>query len=105
MNKFLSLLSLTTLLCGISNVLNAQQTSDSISKESANRFQFGGYGEAVYTYNYFSNKYLRYTDAQTYKNDDGHGRIDLPHVVLWFGYDFGHNWTLGTEIEFEHGLS
>ena len=31
------------------------------------------------------------------------GRFDLPHVTLSLGYDFGHGWTLGTEVEFEHG--
>lgn len=67
------------------------------------RLTLGGYGEAVMTRNFFSDKYLRYTDAETYRNDKSHGRFDLPHVVLYLGYDFGHGWTLGTEIEFEHG--
>lgn len=66
------------------------------------RLQIGGYGEAVLTRNFYSDKYLRYTDAETYKNES-HGRFDLPHVVIWLGYDFGKGWTLGTEIEFEHG--
>lgn len=94
---------------------NAQQTTQSttsaeqggvISEESSlkkSRLTIGGYGEAVYTRNFFSDKYLRYTDAETYKNDKSHGRFDLPHVVLWLGYDFGRDWSLGTEIEFEHG--
>ena len=67
------------------------------------RFSIGGYGEAVFTRNFYSDKYLRYTDAETYKNDRSHGRFDLPHVVIWMGYDFGKGWSLGTEIEFEHG--
>ena len=67
------------------------------------RLSLGGYGEAVYTRNFYSDKYLRYTDAATYKDDDSHGRFDLPHIVFWVGYDFGKGWTLGTEIEFEHG--
>lgn len=71
--------------------------------EKASRLTIGGYGEAVFTRNFYSDKYLRYTDAQRYKDDDSHGRFDLPHVVLWLGYDFGHGWSLGTEIEFEHG--
>ncbi len=32
-----------------------------------------------------------------------HGRFDIPHFVINLGYDFGKGWTLGTEIEFEHG--
>lgn len=72
-------------------------------EKKKSRLQLGGYGEAVYTHNFFSDKYLRYTDAETYKNDKGHGRFDLPHVVIYLGYDFGKGWSMGTEIEFEHG--
>lgn len=67
------------------------------------RFQIGGYGEAVMSRNFYSDKYLRYSDPETYKDDKSHGRFDLPHVVVWMGYDFGKGWSLGTEIEFEHG--
>lgn len=67
------------------------------------RLTIGAYGEAVMTYNFFSDKYLRYTDAETYRNSAGHGRFDLPHVVVYLGYDFGKGWSAGTEIEFEHG--
>ena len=67
------------------------------------RLSVGGYGEAVFTRNFYSDRYLRYTDADTYRNDRSHGRFDLPHVVVWLGYDFGKGWSLGTEIEFEHG--
>ncbi|MCH5328161.1 MAG: hypothetical protein J1E02_03995 [Coprobacter sp.] len=75
--------------------------SDTESKKS--RFSIGGYGEVVYTRNFFSDKYLRYTDADSYRNDKSHGRFDIPHMTIWLGYDFGHGWSLGTEIEFEHG--
>ena len=74
-------------------------------KKKKGKFTLGGYGEVVYTRNFYSDKYLRYTDAETYKNDKSHGRFDLPHVVLWLGYDFGKGWSVGTEIEFEHGGS
>lgn len=67
------------------------------------RLTIGAYGEAVMTYNFFSDKYLRYTDASTYRDSKGHGRVDLPHVVVYLGYDFGKGWSAGTEIEFEHG--
>ncbi|MBQ7811107.1 MAG: hypothetical protein IJ394_00960 [Bacteroidales bacterium] len=67
------------------------------------RFQIGGYGEVTGTYNFFSDEYLRYTDAASYTDAPGHGRIDIPHFVIWLGYDFGKGWSLGTEIEFEHG--
>ena len=100
-----------TLLLGANVALLAQQANgktdtavqENKKAEPSSRLTIGGYGEAVYTRNFFSDKYLRYTDAKTYKNDDSHGRFDLPHGVLWLGYDFGGGWTLGTEIEFEHG--
>lgn len=67
-----------------------------------NRLSVGGYGEAVYTRNFFSDKYLRYTTPEKYRGESN-GRFDLPHVVIFLGYDFGHGWTMGSEIEFEHG--
>lgn len=62
----------------------------------------GGYGEATYEYNFFSDAWNRYKTPENFKNDH-HSRVDLPHVVLYLGYDFGKGWSLGTEIEFEHG--
>ena len=67
------------------------------------RFSIGGYGEAVMSRNFYSQHFNRYRDPQTYKDDPSHGRFDLPHVTLNLGYDFGHGWTMGMEIEFEHG--
>ena len=37
----------------------------------------------------------------SYKDSDGHGRVDLPHVVIMIGYAFGKGWSMGSEIEFE----
>ena len=68
-----------------------------------NRLSVGGYGEAVYTYNMYSDNFGIYSSPETYRNVKGHGRFDLPHVVVMLGYDFGRGWTLGMEIEFEHG--
>lgn len=68
-----------------------------------NRLAIGGYGEAVMTWNMYSDNFGIYSSPQTYKDAKGHGRFDLPHVVVMIGYDFGKGWTLGTEIEFEHG--
>ena len=67
------------------------------------RLTLGGYGEAVYTRNFYSDEWQRYTNPPNYKDADSHGRFDLPHVVFFIGYDFGKGWTLGSEIEFEHG--
>lgn len=73
------------------------------AQDSGRGLTLGGYGEAVMTRHFYSNNYKRYTNADLYRNDDGHGQFDLPHVVFYVGYDFGHGWTLGSEIEFEHG--
>lgn len=79
---------------------DAKKTED-VPKKS--RLTIGGYGEAVMTRNFYSDNYLRYHDAEKYKNAKSHGRFDLPHVVLFIGYDFGKGWSMGSEIEFEHG--
>ncbi len=67
------------------------------------RLTLGGYGEAVMSRMFYSDNYKRYTDASLYKDAPSHGRFDLPHVVFWLGYDFGRGWSLGSEVEFEHG--
>lgn len=69
------------------------------------RLMIGGYGEAVFSKNYYSDSYLRYNSAEAaaLRKNERHSRFDLPHVVIYLGYDFGKGWTMGTEIEFEHG--
>jgi len=62
----------------------------------------GGYGEAVYSYNFYSDAWNRYKTPTNFAGDH-HSRVDLPHVVLYLGYDFGKGWSMGSEIEFEHG--
>lgn len=83
--------------------LTAESASETVKTEKKkSRFTIGGYGEAVYSRNFYSDNYLRYSNPQDYK-DETHGRFDLPHVVLMLGYDFGKGWSMGMEIEFEHG--
>ena len=82
------------------SVMSASETPKKEKKKS--RFTIGGYGEAVYSRNFYSDSYLRYSSPNRYK-DETHGRFDLPHVVLMLGYDFGKGWSMGMEIEFEHG--
>lgn len=72
-------------------------------KVKKSRLTLGGYGEAVYTYNFYSDNMFRYTYPDRYRDAKGHGRVDLPHVVINLGYDFGRGWSMGSEIEFEHG--
>ena len=104
------------LSCGISLCL--AQTTDAVTGatiqradsaketkevEKASRLSIGGYGEALMTRNFFSQSFNRYNAPERYKDEGSHGRFDLPHVTLNLGYDFGNGWTLGTEMEFEHG--
>lgn len=94
-----------------------QQTADSLPKSDYtaaatpktgqekkwyNRLTLGGYGEAVYSRNFYSDDYKRYTNPDRHK-DESHGRFDIPHAVIYLGYDFGKGWSMGSEIEFEHG--
>ncbi len=67
------------------------------------RLTVGGYGEAVFSRNFYSDHVSRYSQPEDHKNDPSHGRFDIPHAVVYLGYDFGKGWSVGTEIEFEHG--
>ncbi len=84
--------------------------SDSIALAGAgrkislwNRLHVGGYGEVAMSRNFYSDNYLRYTEPGRYRRGASHGRFDLPHVVIYLGYDFGKGWSFSSEIEFEHG--
>lgn len=83
---------------------NAQVVAaDSVMQHAkGNRLSIGGYGEAALTRNFYSDNQYRYRNPGAYKNDPSNGRFDIPHAVIYIGYDFGKGWTLGTEIEFEH---
>lgn len=96
--------SLLIALCALTlpTALNAQ-TQDEEVREKESRLQIGGYGEAVYTRNFYSDNIYRYQNPEKYKNDPSHGRFDIPHAVIYLSYDFGKGWKLSTEIEFEHG--
>lgn len=82
---------------------NTEKTTENEPKKS--RLTLGGYGEAVYSRNFYSDSYLRYNSAEAaaLRKNEKHGRFDLPHVVIFIGYDFGKGWSMGSEIEFEHG--
>ena len=80
-----------------------QATKTEKQTDVLSRLHIGGYGEAVMTRNFYSQSFNRYKKPENYADDKSHGRFDLPHVVLNLGYDFGKGWTLGSEIEFEHG--
>ena len=81
--------------------IDRTQTDTTQIKRS--RLTLGGYGEAVASRMFYSNNYKRYTNASLYKNASSFGQVDLPHVVFYVGYDFGRGWSVGSEIEYEHG--
>ena len=73
------------------------------SNVGKSRLSVGGYGEITFSRNYYSDHVSRYSQPEAHKDDPSHGRFDIPHAVIYLGYDFGRGWTFGTEIEFEHG--
>lgn len=83
---------------------SATQPSDSVSlQKTENKLRIGGYGEAVMTRNFYSDHFNRYKYPEQHKNDDSHGQFDLPHAVVSLDYNFKLGWSMGMEIEFEHG--
>lgn len=79
------------------------QNEQRTAKDSVSRLTIGGYGEAVFSRHFYSDNVFRYSHADRYKDAPSYSRLDLPHAVIMLGYDFGHGWSIGTEIEFEHG--
>lgn len=67
-----------------------------------NRLSIGGYGEVAFSRNFYSDNIYRYRNPSQYANDPSNGQFDIPHAVIYMGYDFGKGWKLGMEIEFEH---
>ena len=100
MRNFLGKSACLLLMLGATSSICAQ--SDSIPARHR-RFTLGGYGEAVYSRHFYSDNMNRYSRHDDYKDSKGHGRVDIPHVVIMMGYDFGKGWSMGSEIEFEHG--
>ena len=92
--------------CGRDTVVSRPTRCCAPTRQEAqptHRLQVGGYGEAVYSRNFYSDNIYRYQNPAKYRNDPSHGRMDLPHVTLSLDYDFGRRWKFYTEIEFEHG--
>ncbi len=97
---------LLSVTIGLSTMTTQAQevAGDSVMQHAkGNKFSIGGYGEVAYSRNFFSDHVSRYSQPEQHKDDPSHGRFDIPHAVIYMGYDFGKGWTFGTEIEFEHG--
>lgn len=105
LKKTLRIAFCAALVQGLPASVAAQYYSaaDSVQNHvKGNRLSIGGYGEAAYTRNFYSDNVFRYNNPSKYKNDPSHGRFDIPHAVIYLGYDFGKGWSMGSEIEFEH---
>ncbi len=101
MNKLYILLA----MLGMATATQAQESAaDSVLQHAGGRrLSVGGYGEINFSRNFYSDHVSRYSQPEEHRNDPSHGRFDIPHAVIYLGYDFGQGWTFGTEIEFEHG--
>ena len=102
MNYKLLLLLGASLSAGSASTL-AQDSIPAQKRSFVSRISLGGYGEATYSYNFHSDNVNRYSHASDYKDSKGFGKFDIPHVVIELGFDFGKGWSMGSEIEFEHG--
>ena len=92
------------LVAGLATASAQTVAADSVMQHvNGKHLSVGGYGEVAMSRNFYSDHVSRYSLADEHKNDPSHGRFDIPHAVIYLGYDFGKGWTMGTEIEFEHG--
>ncbi|MDR1846797.1 MAG: hypothetical protein LBR17_01600 [Bacteroidales bacterium] len=101
-------LIITILLLGVlsvcsQNIVRQDSTANKDNKTIFSRLQLGGYGEAIMSRFFYSDNYKRYSNATLYKDDNGYGQVDIPHVVFYISYDFGKGWKMSSEVEFEHG--
>ena len=87
----------------LANIHAQVNAADSVMQHAkGNKLSVGGYGEVGYTREFFSDHVNRYSSPAFYSDDPSHGKFDIPHAVVYLGYDFGKGWTMCTEIEFEH---
>lgn len=84
------LLTISAITIASLATINAQE----VTKKS--RVSLGGYGEIAYTRNFFSDHVSRYSQPEEHKDDPSHGRFDIPHAVIYLGYNFGKGWTFST---------
>ena len=97
-----SLLSLALAFAALPMQAQVSAADSVMTHARGHRLSVGGYGEAAYSRNFYSDNVYRYSRASQYRHDPSHGRFDIPHAVIYLGYDFGKGWTMGSEIEFEH---
>ena len=62
--------------------------------QTSGKLSVGGYGEVAMSRNFYSDNVYRYSHPSEYKDDPSHGRFDIPHSVVYLGYDFGKGWKM-----------
>jgi len=104
-STFIKIMAAALIGLGTTECVNAQVVaSDSVMGHvMGHKLSVGGYGEIGYSRNFYSDHVSRYSAPEDHKDDPSHGKFDIPHAVIYLGYDFGKGWSFGTEIEFEHG--
>ena len=100
MKKYILFLIAFLLACPLVGYAQVKKDSTRVQK-ILGRLTVGGYGEVALTRNFFSDNVYRYSQPEAHKGEQ-HGRFDIPHAVIYLGYDFGKGWSMQTEIEFEH---
>lgn len=106
MRKLVLLIFCLTSCCiqqGLSQELSSDKKEENKAFHFPGKLTIGGYGEVALTREFYSDNVYRYSQPGKYKDDPSHGKFDIPHAVINIGYDFGKGWSMGTEIEFEHG--
>jgi hypothetical protein len=93
---------MTTAAC-LTGSAQGNGADSTVQQKILSRLHVGGYGEMAFSRNWYSDHVSRYSEPEAHKNDPSHGRFDIPHAVIYLGYDFGKGWSFSTEIEFEHG--
>ena len=87
MSRIITTLFAGALLCGLTTTAKAQINAvDSVMNHvKGNRLSLGGYGEAAFSRNFYSDNGNRYTTPRLYKNDPSHGRFDIHNEVIYLG--------------------
>ncbi|MDE5869933.1 MAG: hypothetical protein K2H18_06845 [Muribaculaceae bacterium] len=64
------------------------------------RIHLGGYGEAVYNYN-FSSTAVSNGNA-LFEDSRGHGSFNVPRIVIMLGINLGKGWGVETDVAFDN---
>lgn len=101
---FLSLMLASVMIGKAESSIQKSADSTVVGNSDKKGLVLSGYGEVVMTRNFYSDYIYRYSKPEVAdKNGREHGRFDIPHVTLNLGYNFGKGWSLGMELEYEHG--